>query len=218
MGKLSGAIQKSAGGSMPELKTKEAGEYRAFWIGMTDPVTEKSPFGDKCTLCKGSGSGKRGEPGECNRCDGSGDKTEQYVTLSYHLENGNVEEEKVAYKLSDSGKLKDGSPRSASKLFLRFRAFAQLPRATAEDLDVWFSALVMPPKVPVRVDLEFNASGDYLKIENVKYRAPAQGAQTAQPAARVERQLASVATGIHEGAPHGTYAGDSFEDDGSVPF
>lgn len=181
MGLLSGAMpQKMVSDDQIQVKSEE-GSYRAYFVGMTERVEKVSPFGDQCRLCKGSRTGFNGN-GDCRVCHGSGKKTAMVTRLRYELENGLEEEEEVAFKMTPASKNKDGEPLSASKLFVRLRAFSGRPNATAEELDEWYSSLTYPIRVPVQVNIGQNNNASALKITDVVPRRSSTAARPAQEA------------------------------------
>lgn len=181
MGVLSGALPRSGGStsSTPLVKSEE-GSYRAYFTGMSEPFSERSQWGDKCRVCKGTGQGRNGDPQGCTFCGGDGERVDKYVKLMYHLETGEVEEEKVTFKLSAPGTGKDGTPLLASTLFKRLRTFSGLREADAAALDVWYSSIASTKiKIPVTVNIGYNNSGDMLKISDVVGRRAPQAAALA---------------------------------------
>ena len=221
MGKLAGALAQQTIAPITALRTQDAGDYQAYFLGHTPPVTEKSRFNDECRLCKGQGTGPRGEAHGCVRCTGSGIRTEARTKLRYQLQNGNTEEEDMTFKLSSAGSNRDGSTRKASTFFLRLRAIAGLPNATEDELDQWYSSLPEPIKVPCRVDIDWNEKGDNLKIVAVRTRRAPQGAPQGAPQAAAPRP-APPAARAPEPVPQREYdvqydAHGEFIDD-SVPF
>ncbi len=181
MGLLSGAMpQKMVGDDQIQIKSDE-GSYRAYFVGMTERVEKVSPFGDKCRLCKGEGTSYSGND-KCRVCHGTGKKTDMMTRLRYELENGLEEEEEVAFKMTPAGMSKTGEPISASKLFVRLRAFSGRPSATAEELDEWYSSLTYPIRVPVQVNIGQNNNATALKITDVVPRRLATAARPAQEA------------------------------------
>ena len=178
MGLLAAAIH---GAGAPQTSTVNSGQgvYRAYFIGITDPVVWKSEYKqrDKCRVCKGTGQG-RSESDRCFLCGGDGVRTETHIKLRYKRETGAIEEEEVNFKLAPQGQLKDGSPMSATKLYTRFRAMSQLRgEVSPQMLDEWFSSLPQPINIPVTVVIEPNANDTALKITSVTYRQQANGAQ-----------------------------------------
>ena len=221
MGKLAGALAQQTIAPIAVLLTQDAGDYQAYFLGHTSPVTEQNRFNDMCRLCKGQGTGLRGEPNGCVRCKGTRIKSETRINLRYQLQNGNIEEESVTFKLSAAGINKDKTTRSASTFFLRLRAIAGLPNATEDELDQWYSSLPEPIRVPCRVDIDWNEKGDGLKISAVRTRRAPQGAVQGAPQAAAPRP-APPAARAPEPVPQREYdvqydAHGEFIDD-SVPF
>jgi hypothetical protein len=167
MGLLAKALPRGESASVQNTVQSPKGVYRAFFVGITDPVERVSEWNDKCRLCKGTGNGYGDEPQGCRVCHGTGKRTEQKVKILYSLENGVVEQEEVNFKLAGPGTGKDGTPLSPSTLFLRMREFSGLQHATEDGLDEWYSSLVKPIKIPVQVIIGDNQKGTATKITDV---------------------------------------------------
>jgi hypothetical protein len=230
MGLLSDALPREQQSQEPTVKSDQ-GVYKAYFIGMSEKYTWVSEWpNEKCRMCGGKGTGRNGEAGQCVLCGGTGRKTETRVKLRYHLENNEIEEEEVNYKLgAGGGTTKGGETISPTKLFVRLRALMGKRDATEQEVDVWFSSLPQPPKVPCSVTIN---GGKYLKIESVLPRpvAPRNGAQAPQsqrdesparqtaPPARAVTQVAQQPAPAVNDTQH-KWAGDdgSFDDD-SIPF
>jgi len=180
MGLLAKALPRGEAASVTQTVQSPKGVYRAFFVGITDPIERVSEWNDKCRLCKGTGSGYNGD-GDCRVCHGTGKRTEQKVKLLYSLENGVVEQEEVNFKLAGPGTGKDGTPLSPTTLFLRLREFSGIVNATEDKVDEWYSSLVKPIKIPVQVIIGDNQKGTATKITDVvrpsaMVRPPAQAA------------------------------------------
>jgi len=192
MGVLSGAMPRQKNDQGTQVKS-DYGSYRGFFIGMTQPVEWVSQWGDKCRVCKGARTGRNGQD-DCFFCHGSGLRTEQHVKLRYQLENGITEEEEVNFTLTGPGTGRDGTPLSPSTLFLRLRTLSGLRDADAAALDQWYSALPVPIKIPITVNIQDNKSATALKITDVMLRrvapngqnGPANRLQQAQPAPQAQ--------------------------------
>jgi hypothetical protein len=181
MGELGAALPRQQQSEDSKIKS-ENGVYRAIFLGLSAPFQFVSNFAnEQCRLCKGQGSGIRGE-GKCSQCGGSGRRTEQHVKLSYRLENNNVEEEEVNFKLLPAGMTAQGQPLSPTTLFLRLRTLSGNRNATPADLDAWYSALPKPIKIPCTVVIGDNKSGTASKITAIQLRT--QGAPAQAPVAQ----------------------------------
>ena len=236
MGLLSDALPREQMTQESAIKS-DRGVYRAYFIGMTPKYAWISPFGDACRLCKGSRNGRNGEPGECVGCNGTGKKTEDRVKLRYHLENNEIEEEEVNYKLSAGGQSRDGKTFfSPTTLFVRLRALSGIRDATEQQIDAWYSELPQPPKVPCTVVINDNKNQTALKIESVMLRQVPQRANgaasqstaarppqpqappTRQPAPPPVTQVAQQAEAADDDTEPAWAGEDGSFDDYSIPF
>ena len=111
MGLLAKALPRGESASVQNTVQSPKGVYRAFFVGITDPVERVSEWNDKCRLCKGTGNGYGDEPQGCRVCHGTGKRTEQKVKILYSLENGVVEQEEVNFKLAGPGTATAGQKR-----------------------------------------------------------------------------------------------------------
>lgn len=174
MGLLSKALPRD---QRPKIEHEETvksskGMYSGFFLGMSEEYTWVSDWpNDKCRACKGS---KTYNDEVCFLCAGTGRKTEQRVKLRYELDNGNVEEEDVSFKLSPGGMGRDGTtPLSPSTMFIRLRSLSGLKNPTPAEVDAWYSSLTPPIRIPCSVVINDNKTGSALKITDVLARGSA---------------------------------------------
>jgi hypothetical protein len=180
MGALSQALPREHQQAESAVKS-DSGYYKAQFLGLTDPYEWVTTWGDKCRNCKGQKTNRNGDQ-PCFVCKGSGLQTEQRVKIQYKLENGNLEEEEVNFKLSAATTLRDGQPISPSKLFIRLRTLSGNRQATPAQLDEWYSSLKQPIRIPCNVVINGNKSGTAFVITDVLPRqanAPAAAPVTA---------------------------------------
>jgi hypothetical protein len=215
MGKLQGAYGSTATYEKTTLKIDREGDFQAYFIGLTKPWTETSN-NYSCKLCKGEGTGRNGEPEGCVRCNGSGKRVEQKTKLRYEMRHG-IEEEVVSFKLAPPGNY-NGKATKASTMYLRFARLADLPQATPEQLDQWFSTLPEPCRVPCMVRIEYNDTGDALVIKGVRLRqAPHANGHALRELARQEPPASRFDGPATAAEPEEeSWTADQFED--SIPF
>lgn len=232
MGLLQGALPRAPREIQGRpIVQSDYGSYRGYWVGMTPTVAEKSEWNDQCRVCKGAGTGRNGE-GQCTFCGGDGIRVDTFVMLKYALENGITEVEKVAFKVSPPGQMRDGTVQSPSTLFKRLRTFSGLRDADAAQLDQWVTSVLgddlnhpKPVKIPITVNIGDNQKATALKITDVMLRQNARdvlrqavrAATDIDEAPQAKRESAPITDrSAYAGAPTGSFAGDSFDDD--VPF
>ncbi|MDP9025673.1 MAG: hypothetical protein M3N13_09910 [Candidatus Eremiobacteraeota bacterium] len=182
MGALAGAIQQTAAAAAESKIKHESGVYEAQFVGMSEPFTYVSPWGDKCRLCKGQGRSKNGNDA-CRACEGSGNLTEKHAYLHYKFKDGSTEEEEVNFKLLPAGTNAAGQPLSPTTLFIRLRSFSGNREASPAQLDEWYTSLVASGsvRVPITLVIGDNKSGTALKITAVQLRQAGASAKVQPP-------------------------------------
>lgn len=160
MADLSGAVRHSTSFRKTEV-IMSYGAHKGYFIGLGDTFVEESGFA--CSVCKGRAT-INDEP--CRACKGTGKKTQTKVAIRYQMGKDLIQEEIVNYVLSEPGKMKDGTPKSASTLWTRMRAFSGLQ--DPEQMSEWYKSLPQPIRVPIEMMVTDNEKGDAFVIASVR--------------------------------------------------
>jgi hypothetical protein len=166
---LSGAIR--TGGDFKKTVLKLGyGAHKAYFTGLGPTEIEQSNF--PCKVCKGSGAK---QDAQCFTCNGTGKKTTTKVPILYQIGPNSIQEEWVTFAVTEPGKMQDGTPKSASTLWVRLKALSGL--SAPADINAWYIALPTPIKIPVEIMVVDADNGNGHVIASVKPVS----AQTAKP-------------------------------------
>jgi hypothetical protein len=153
-----------------------------------------------CGLCKGKGTGPRGESGQCVACNGTGDKIETRANMIFDVYDEVINVE-VNYIISAPWSPDGKRQVPGSKPFEWLLAISRLAEnsdklITSEDINAWYSKLSEPVRVPcwVRVAPHRTKAGQVF-VKDIEARDLSE--PIPQRAPQVERPVATNGAALH---------------------